>query len=74
MFIGHIGVHLKLVCYSVVAMASKKKLLPGYFTSMQDSDGKSRWYIDKLSILESLDPYESERFQWLDMMWTYGPP
>ena len=41
---------------------------------MQDSDGKARWYIDKLSILESLDPYESERFQWLDVMWTYGPP
>ena len=69
MFIGHIGVHLKLVRYSVVAMASEKKLLPGYFSSMQDSDGKAR-YIDKLSILEGFDPYESER----SMMWTYGPP
>ena len=46
-------------------MASKKKLLPGYFVSMQDSDGKGR-YIDKLSVLEGFDPYESERSQWLD--------
>ena len=57
MFVSHIGVHLKLVRYSIVAVASKKKLLPGYFATMQDSDGKAR-YIDKLSILEGFDPYE----------------
>ncbi len=47
-------------------MAYKRKLLlGGYFASMQDSDGKAR-YLQKLSILDGFDPYESDRSQWLD--------
>ncbi len=48
------------------APTSKKRLLlGGYFASLQDTDGKER-YLEKLSMLDGFDPYESDRSQWLD--------
>ena len=45
--------------------SSKKAFLPGYLSSLQDADGKKR-YLEKLSMIGGLDPYETARNEWLD--------
>ena len=40
-------------------------LLPGYFSSLQDSEGKRR-YLEKLSEIGGLDPYETMKNEWQD--------
>ena len=42
-----------------------KRFFPGYLTSIQDVDAKKR-YLDKLSIIGGLDPYETDRSEWQD--------
>ena len=41
----------------------ERVLLGGYFESLQGSEGKAR-YLEKLSMLDGFDPYESEKSQW----------
>ena len=45
--------------------SSKKVFLPGYLSSLQDADRK-KWYLEKLSMIGSLDPYKTARNKWLD--------
>ena len=44
---------------------TKRVLLGEYFGSLQDSEGKVR-YLEKLSMLDGFDPYESDQSQWHD--------
>ena len=43
-----------------VTTKKKRFLLGGYFSSLQDQAAKKS-YLDKLSIIGGLDPYETER-------------
>ena len=43
----------------------KRLLLGGYLSSMKQTDSKSR-YLEKLHIIDGLDPYETERKEWND--------
>ena len=64
---------LKVVMAEIAAPQRRKKvLLGGYFGLLQDSEGKAR-YLEKLSMLDGFDPYESEKSQWHDDidLWTY---
>lgn len=66
----HIGGHLaQSRCTSMstngASERKKKLLLGGYFVSLQDTDGRRR-YLEKLSVLNGFDPYESEKSEWQD--------
>lgn len=43
----------------------KTPFLPGYLSSLVNSDAKKR-YQEKLSIINGLDPYETLKSDWLD--------
>lgn len=47
------------------ARPKKRLMLGGYFATLKDSDGRKR-YLEKLSILGGLDPYETARNEWQD--------
>ena len=54
------------VMAEIAAPERRKRVLIGaYFGSLQDSEGKAR-YLEKLSMLDGFDPYESEKSQWHD--------
>ena len=50
-----------------LASTKKRLLLGGYFSSMKDEDAKKR-YLDKLQVVGGLDPYETEKNEWLICM------
>ena len=45
--------------------AKKRVLLGGYFASLQDANGRTR-YLEKLKLLGGFDPYETEKSEWQD--------
>ena len=46
-------------------MASRKALLPGYFTSLTDENARKR-YSEKLRDIDGVDPYETLESEWSD--------
>ena len=50
---------------SCIMKSSEKAFLPGYLSSLQDSEGK-KWYLEKLSVFGGLHSYETARNEWLD--------
>ena len=45
--------------------AKRKCMLPGYFLSLQDKDGRKR-YMEKLMAIGGVDPYEIPKNEWQD--------
>ena len=45
--------------------SSKKALLPGYLSAMEDVEGKKH-YLEKIRVIGGLDPYETPRSDWQD--------
>ena len=45
--------------------SSKKALLPGYLSAMEDVEGKKR-YLEKIRVIGGLNPYETPRRDWQD--------
>ena len=43
--------------------SKKRLLLGGYFSALKDQNAKKR-YLDKLHVVNWLDPYETERKEW----------
>ena len=61
---GHVFLSAMLV-YMRISMSNRNRpFLPGYLSSLENSDAKKR-YSDKLAII-GLDPYETARNEWLD--------
>ena len=40
-------------------------ILPGYLATLKDQKGKQR-YLEKLKILDGVDPYEVSKSDWMD--------
>lgn len=53
----HVGVHVRAMNQ---ASMKTRLLLGGHFSSMKDQDAKQR-YLDKIRVIDGLDPYETER-------------
>ena len=43
--------------------SKKRLLLGGYFSALKDQNAK-KGYLDKLRVVNGLDPYETERKEW----------
>lgn len=48
-----------------MSAAKRKLLLGGYFSAMKEVEGKKR-YQDKLKLIDGIDPYETDKSEWLD--------
>ena len=63
---GHLGEPLAMATSKKCKESTKKKvLLDGYMCSLNDADAKKP-YQAKIAAINSIDPYQTERKDWID--------